>query len=478
MQNEMSTCKMPLFVDMDGTLVKTDLLVESALQLVKCRPWLILWMLIWLVLGGKMRLKSEIARRTSLPIETLPFQPQLIDYLKEEAQEGRRIVLATAAHRDVAEEVALHMGLFSGVLASDEQVNLKGGEKLKAILSETGPNNFAYAGNARSDLLVWREAAHALVVNPVMGLTSAARSSCAVVEVFDDRPAAWRCWVQATRVYQWMKNLLVFVPVLTSHAFSFDAVWQAICAFLAFGLVASATYIMNDLWDLSSDRMHPRKRRRPFAAGNLPVVHGMLAATGLLFGGVVIAATVSGLFLLVVLAYLAVTMVYSLHLKSYVLIDVILLASLYTIRIIAGAVAINVAMSSWLLAFSIFVFLSLALVKRVSELDAVLESGLESAAGRDYDVADRDILNAMGVAAGYLSVLVLALFIDSSEIQGKYSHSFLLWLLCPCFLYWISRIWLKTKRGEMHDDPLVYSVRDRASWVVLFAMLAITLLAI
>ena len=280
------------------------------------------------------------------------------------------------------------------------------------------------------------------------------------------------------RLYQWSKNILLGVPVLTAHAFDLRSLGAVMIAFVAFGCIASATYLLNVLIDLHADRRHPQKCRRPFAAGDLSLSTGLVVMGVLLGAGIALAAFQSLSFLLMVLAYLALTLGYSLFLKSLVLLDVLVLAALYTVRIMAGAVAIQVQMSSWLLAFSMFTFLSLALVKRGSELVTMERISRGAASDRDYRVSDYNMVTTMGVAAGYLSVVVLALFVDSPQGRAAYARPGLLWLLCPLMLYWVSRLWIKTGRGQMHDDPLMFSLRDRTSWMVVAAMVLVVLAAI
>jgi 4-hydroxybenzoate polyprenyltransferase len=467
----------PLFVDLDGTLMKSDLLVESALALIRQSPLAVVLIFLW-VLRGKAYLKARIAERVKLETDALPLQADFVAYLKAEHEAGRPLHLATASHVGPAQAIADRLGIFQSVLASDELRNLRGKAKLAAILEKTGGEAFDYAGNATVDYPIWEKARHAIVVNPGPGVERGARQRAEVSRVFDDRPPAWKVWTKETRLYQWLKNLLLGVPLLTSHAFTSAHLWSVGLAFVAFGLVASATYMLNDLLDLASDRRHPRKSARPFAAGNLSIVTGCLGMFVMLAAGLVLAACVSLPFLAALVAYLFLTLSYSLYFKTYVLIDVILLASLYTVRIIAGGVAIQVEISSWLLAFSMFTFLSLALVKRGSELVAMEKLSRKGAKGRDYQLGDSQAIVSMGIAAGYMSVLVLALYVDSPNIANSYQNAKLLWLLCPLMLYWVSRLWIKTTRGEMHDDPLLYSLRDRGSWIIFGSMTAVTLMAI
>ncbi len=467
----------PLFVDLDGTLIKTDLLAESALALVKQAPWMIFVMPFWL-LRGKAHLKARIAERVSLENDTLPLQNEFVAYLQAQHASGRTIHLATASDACLAQPIAKRLGIFQSVLCSDGKNNLRSEVKLAAILKITNGAPFDYAGNAHADFPIWASARQAIVVNPGSGVIRGARQRTEVSQIFDDRPPLWRIWLKQTRLHQWMKNLLIGVPLLTSHAFNVSNLAAIALAFIAFGLVASATYMLNDLLDLASDRKHPRKCRRPFAAGNLGIVPGCIGMTLLLLGGLLLSASISLWFLLALLSYLALTLSYSLYFKSYVLIDVILLALLYTVRIIAGAIVISVDISSWLLAFSMFTFLSLALVKRAAELVTMEKLAREAAKGRDYRLDDAQAISSMGISAGYLAVLILALYVDSPAVSDHYSHPRLLWLLCPLMLYWTSRLWIKTSRGEMHDDPLVFSLRDRGSWIVCVAMAFVTLIAI
>lgn len=460
----------PLFVDLDGTLIKTDLLVESALRLLKRSPLSLLAILFWLIRGGKAGLKAEIAQRIKLDAALLPLQNDFLDFLRKEAGNGRAVYLATASDSAMAEPISRRLGFFTALLASTPSNNLKGKRKLEAILSITGGDPFDYAGNAHADMPVWAAARRALVVNPDPGVAAIARARFNVQHVFDDRPPALRTWVRAVRLYQWLKNLLLFVPLLTAHAFTGTALVTMALGFTAFGCVASATYLLNDLLDLDSDRRHPRKSKRPFASGDLSPILGVLAMLVLLAMGLTLAATLSMPFFLSALAYLILTLSYSLYFKAYVLLDVLLLAGLYTVRIIAGALAIGVSISFWLLAFSIFAFLNLALVKRCSELKAMESQARTATSGRDYRLADLGILSSMGIAAGYISVLVLALYVDNPDVRNTYSNPLLLWLLCPFMMYWVSRLWIKTSRGEMNDDPLLYSLRDRASWIIFVAM--------
>jgi 4-hydroxybenzoate polyprenyltransferase len=460
----------PLYVDLDETLCRTDLLWEALFVLLKTQPFRVLLLPFWL-LRGKAHFKTQLAQHVNLNPALLPYHEELLEFLREEARGGRRLVLATAAPGPWAARVAEHLGVFSGVLATSADRNLSGDRKLAAITSDCRDEQFDYAANAACDLAIWGKAREAILVNASAIVQARARSRGNVGRTFAGPKSRAMSYVKAMRAHQWLKNLLIFVPLLTAHAWYSAAAWYyTILGFVAFSLVASSLYILNDLLDLGMDRAHPRKRLRPFAAGDLPLSHGVWLFALLLATGLASGALVSWLFCAVLLAYAAITSAYSFHLKTYTLIDVLLLAALYTVRVIAGAVAISVPPSFWLLAFSMFTFFSLALLKRFTELLALKELNVAATRGRDYSLTDLALLANMGAASGYVAVLVLALFINSPDVATRYTHPYALWLLCPLFLYWISRLWLKAGRGEMHDDPVVYAVKDRGSRYVVLGM--------
>lgn len=470
----MASNDIPLYVDLDGTLTYSDLLLESLFALLRLNP-LMLFLLPWWLLKGKANLKTQIAQRVDIDVINLPYHLPFLEFLKAEHARGRPLILATAAAHRYAVQVARHLGIFADVLASDAAYNLTGDAKRDAILAHNQARPFDYAGNERRDVAIWRRARAALVVNASDGVVGAATRATRVQQVFDRPPGGMLSYLGALRPHQWLKNLLLFVPLLTAHQWAnHAALGHLLLAFLAFGLAASSVYILNDLLDAQTDRLHPRKRARPFASGTVPMMHGLLLVPLLAIAGLLIAALVSREFMGLLLVYLLLTTSYSLYFKSHALVDVLLLAGLYTLRVIAGAIAIQVPLSFWLLAFSVFLFFSIALLKRCTEL-RTLDA---STAGRDYHVGDLSDLRAMGITSGYIAVLVFALFINSPEVAERYSQPRLLWLSCPALLYWISRVWIKQGRGEMHDDPLMFALRDPASWAVLIALVGVVFVSV
>lgn len=454
----------PLCVDLDGTLTPVDTLHESLLALAKQSPRALFAVPGWLA-QGKAAFKREISARVGIDASTLPYHAPLLDWLRSEQRSGRQLVLATASNTATAQAVAAHLGLFSDVIATDDGENLSGEGKRRALVARFGERGYDYVGNDHVDEAVWQSARQAIVV----GSPALAARAAALAEpgpVFAPARASLRLWIKAMRLYQWVKNVLVFVPALLAHGITQPAVLlNAVLAFIAFGLCASSVYLVNDLFDLAADRRHKRKRFRPFASGALTARSGVIAAGLLLAGAITIAALVNPLFCAVLALYYGVTWTYSLVLKRKALVDVMTLAGLYTVRIIAGAAATQIAPSFWLLAFSMFLFLSLGIVKRYTELDDAREG--TAPAGRGYGAGDLPLLQSLGTASGYSAIVVLALYVNSADSQALYRHWQGLWLICPLLLFWISRIWMLTTRGRMHDDPIIFALRDRISLAVI-----------
>jgi 4-hydroxybenzoate polyprenyltransferase/phosphoserine phosphatase len=453
----------PLCVDLDGTLVLTDLLLESLVLLIKRNPLYVFVVPFWL-LRGKSVLKAEIAARVTLNPAALPYNKEFLGWLQSQRAAGRSLWLCTAANQRLAEGVASHLGLFDGVLASDHSVNLSGEAKAAQLVERFGERGFDYCGNERKDLAIWRRARGAVVVQGGARLEQDAAGLSQVVRTFSTRTRPLRAMIRALRPHQWAKNVLILVPLLAAHRVSDPGSMLAgLLAFVAFSLCASSVYLVNDLLDLEADRAHPRKSKRPFAAGDLSLLAGLALAPCLLAVAVIIAAFLPQKFWLVLGTYYALTCAYSFGLKGLVLVDALALAGLYTLRIIAGSAAVAVPLSFWLLLFSVFLFLSLAFVKRFAELEGLRRQQRLRAAGRGYHVEDLSLLQSLGTAAGYLSVLVLALYINSPEIEPLYSRPKVIWILCVLMLYWISRVWMMAQRGLMHDDPVVFALKDRQS---------------
>lgn len=466
----------PLVVDLDGTLIHADLLHESALKLLRSRPLSALAIPLWLA-TSKAHLKRQIARRVHLEIESLPYNAELLDLLRSERAAGRHVVLCTASDEVYAQAVAGHLGLFDEVIASDGEQNFSAAKKANRLVERFGERGFDYAGNSQDDLPVWKRARRAILVNAASPVSSEAKRSAAVHREIKSPKAGLRVWLKAIRLHQWLKNLLILLPLAASYQFgNLQLVWQALLAFVAFGLCASSIYILNDLMDLESDRAHPRKSARPFASGQLSVPQGLTAAAALLVASFAIALTGRPEFMMWLGVYFALTLAYTFFLKAKVLVDCITLGGLYTLRIVAGCAAVGLPLSFWFLAFSLFLFLSLAFLKRYSELLVVSKLGRAEARGRGYVASDLPIVQSMGIAAGFTSVLVLALYINGDTVSRLYRHPEVLWLTIPIHLYWVSRMWMQAQRGNMHDDPVIFALQDRYS-LICGGLFVLTLLA-
>lgn len=453
----------PLVVDLDGTLIHSDMLHESALRVFRDSPFEALRMPFFLI-KGKAFLKHYLASRSDFDPLTLPYNEELLEWLRQQRVAGRRLVLCTASDSKFADLVAGHLGIFDEVIASDGVLNVSGEHKAAVLVQRFDHHGYDYAGNSYKDLPVWSHAHKAVVVNGSSELVKKAQNISNVERVFPKKPIGFFSWCRALRIHQWMKNLLLFIPLFAAHDLVNGPAWVSlILAFVAFSLCASSVYIANDLLDLESDRRHPRKRNRPFASGLVPAWMGVLVAPLLLIASLSVAALVGERFLFWLTFYFVLTCAYSWVFKRLILIDCLTLAILYTLRIIAGGAAVGHDLSLWLLAFSVFLFLSLAFVKRYAELEVQLLSGKKKIHGRGYNTSDASLIQTMGIVAGYSSVLVLALYLNSDAVLRLYAAPELIWGAVPVMLFWVSWMWMQAHRGKMHDDPLVFAIKDRAS---------------
>lgn len=468
------------FVDLDGTLIATDCLWETFLLFLKTNPLNGLIAVWWLLSGGKAHLKDSIAKKVELHPALLPYNQEVIDFIKIQKGLGATIVLATATNKIIANQIAEHIGLFDDVIASDETTNVRGSTKKELLTNYANGQEFLYYGNSTVDLPVWAGCEHAIVVTSSNSLVHKALTKSKNVHHIVIKSSFFPALIKQMRVYQWVKNSLIFIPLFLAHKVSPQLWVDGLLAFFAFGFAASSVYVVNDLLDLESDRQHHRKKNRPFASGVLSIPFGMALFPILL----IISFAISGVFLpplftMFLGIYLVITTLYSFVLKKIVMIDVLTLSWLYTHRVFAGAVATDTPISPWLLLFAIFLFLSLAFVKRYSELLVAVEQNKTKASGRGYFTSDSPFIASVGPVSGYLSVFVFFLYVNSPEVVSLYSFPMLLWLVGPLLLYWISRIWIITIRGNMHDDPIVFTMKDPVSYFIgICTFLIVTLASI
>lgn len=453
-----------LVVDLDGTLLRSDMLYECLWSAMGNDGWATL-RAVARIGDGRAAFKRALVELSDVDVGTLPFDADVVARAKAWRADGGRVILATASDQHLADKIAAHLGLFDEVYGSDGTRNLKGPEKA-AFLRDHLPDGFTYMGDSAADLAVWEHAERAISVGASAKVVAALDAGQTPAEHLP-RDAPPRALLRAIRPQQWLKNLLVAVPLIADPGHGWGALLPTIGAFLALSFAASAGYLINDLLDLKDDRSHPRKRGRPFAAGTLSTEIGTKAIPLLLALSVVTSLLVTPALLGTVALYFAATVIYSVKLKQHTLIDICLLAFLFTLRIIAGGVAIGTGLSVWLLAFSMFIFYALAAVKRLAELTDS-ETATRETSRRGYIAEDRRIVSQMAITSGYLAVLVLALYVDEPTTQAKFGAPWLLWGVCPLLIFWISRMVLKADRGLMHDDPMIFAVTNSTSrWVIL-----------
>jgi len=458
----------PLVVDLDGTLIASDLLIETAFAELGRRPHS-LYDILTALSRGKAALKHRLAEPADFDPSTLPYDPEVLALIRRAKAEGRPVYLASASHRRLVESIARHLGEFTGWFASDETTNLAGARKAHQLVEAFGERGFDYVGNDAADVAVWGKAAKAYAIRAPYGVRRKLTRTGLDVEHLPFQRVTWRTWLRMLRVHQYAKNALVFLPLLTAHVFTPEAVLQAVLAFFAFSLCASSIYILNDLVDLKDDRGHRTKCRRPLASGAIPLMHGVIAIPLLFLGAVALGAAVSLPFLGVLLGYFALTTAYSFALKRIMIVDVLTLAGLYSIRVISGAVATGISVSEWLLAFCMMIFMSLALIKRYVELAARRDACLPDPTSRDYKLSDLDIVAALAAAAGLNAVTVFTLYIASDDVNQLYTRPQLLWLVGPLLMYWIARAMMLAGRRQMDDDPVVFAMKDKVSLATIAA---------
>lgn len=463
---EMTGDAVPLIVDVDDALIRGDLLVEGLARLLAAAPLNLCLLPFWLG-AGRAALKRRVASAVTLPPDTLVFNPAVLETIDSARNEGRPVYLASASDELCVAPLADRVGA-DGYFASDGKENLAGAAKAQKLVARFGAQGFDYVGNEWRDLAVWRQARRAIAVDAAPRLAAEVRKIDPDALFLPRTGGRLQDYLKALRPLHWVKNILVFAPLIAAQIplSDFASYGLALIAFVALSACASGTYLLNDILDLPHDRQHETKRRRPLASGRIPLIRALALGFVLIIGALAVAAAAAWDLAALVGLYLLVTWSYSLYLKRKIFIDVVALASLYTIRVLAGAAAVTVAVTPWFLGFSIFLFLALAIVKRQRELHGLGQVGQERTSGRAYFVEDLPVLAALAGSSSFAAIVVLALFISSPEVADTYARPELLWLLCPFLTYWLGRMVLLANRGAIHDDPIVFAVRDKASWLV------------
>ena len=452
----------PLIVDLDGTLIRSDLLIESAFAYLGSHPTSA-HRLVGALRNGKAALKTFIAQETQIDVSALPYDADVIALVESARSNGRKVFLASASNERYVEAVSNHLGLFDGWFASDATTNLSGKNKADLLISHFGEGGFDYIGDNEVDLPVWSVSRDRIAVRPSSAVRRKLKALDERAQVIEPKGGSMRAWRKLLRLQQWAKNALVFVAMVTAHHFDLVSIAQGVCAFFAFSLAASSIYIVNDLVDINADRAHPTKKGRPLAAGTVSLMQAMFVSCGLLVGAIGLSLFLPPLFTGTLLAYLALTTAYTFSLKRKMMVDVVTLAGLYTIRVMAGAAAIGVPVSEWLLGFSILIFTSLALIKRYIELAARLDADLPNPSNRNYQKSDLNIVATLAASSGFNAVTLVALYISSPTVATLYSHPAALWLICPILMYWLSRALIMAHRRFIDDDPVAFALRDRNS---------------
>lgn len=467
-----------LCIDLDGTLIYSDAFIESILLFLKKYPYLILHIFFWF-LKGKVYLKNKIYAKVSIDASSLPYNFELIEYIKEEKNKGRKVYLATASHISVAQSVDTYLNLFDDILATDKKgKNLKSANKRDRLVELFGKGNYDYAGDCSADYKVWDSSNAAIIVSDDLSFINKVKSKYTVAKIFTRKHNKFKLLIKQIRVYQWVKNLLIFLPLFLAHEILNDVkLTNTLIAFFSFSISASFVYVLNDLLDLNSDRKHPNKKNRPLASGRFAIKTGIVLVPILAFIGLLSALYVSINFTIVLTLYIILTTAYSFKFKKEPILDIIILAMLFTSRIIAGSTASEVYLSVWIMAFSMFFFLNLAIIKRYAELLLMKNSNRLKTEGRGYHVEDMSLLQSLGSASAFISVLVIVLYINSEQSLNLYSQSNILWLIAPLLLYWIIRLWHITVRGKMTDDPIIFTGKDKVSYIIFLAIFILVYIA-
>jgi 4-hydroxybenzoate polyprenyltransferase len=465
----------PLIVDLDGTLINTDLLHESSVTLFK-KSIIQFLQSITVLLKGKAKFKNFIAEKVDIDISLLPFNKDFLDWLSTQ-KDNRKLILCTGSNEKYAKKISKYLNLFDEVIASNKEHNMVGLKKAEILVDKFGKGNFQYAGNSHKDIPVWIVSDGAIVVNGSNALINKIKNKVNIVNIFNGPPINIKQWLKALRAHQWLKNLLLFAPMIAAHMVTDLNSWiQVFIGFISFSFCASSIYLINDIIDLENDRAHPRKRKRPFASGSIPFVYGLFLLPVLICSSFFIGSILGNNFIFWLTIYLVLTLLYSFVLKPYILIDVITLAMLYTIRIIAGAATLNLLLSPWILAFSILLFVSLAFVKRYAELEIQIFNEDIKIKGRGYMTSDASLIQSIGTASSFASILVFILYLNSPEIKVLYEFPEFVWLCIPVLIFWQSWMWLNAHRGQMHDDPIMFAVKDITS--ILSGLIFISILLI
>lgn len=466
-----------LVVDLDGTLLKTDLLHESFWSAVK-NNWKILFSLLFIIRHGKAAIKEYLQLNSSLNISLLPFDDKVIAYIKLFRKKGGRTVLATGSNCVFAKRISDYLKLFDEVYGSDSNINLVGRTKASFLNNKFGPNKFEYMADSVADLDIWKISKKNITVNASSHLSKAVEKLGTPCEHLVTNKRSIYYYIDLARPHQWIKNILVFLPMLASQQISAPNLFNSLMAFIAICVAASSTYIINDLLDISSDRQHQRKRFRALACGSASIKNAFYVALTLLIGNIIFMVFMGSKFAVFIAIYYILTTIYSIRIKNILLLDIFFLAGLYTLRLVLGGVATDIVVSIWLFSFSIFFFLSLAAVKRQGELVNLASRGLNIPLGRGYHIDDLPIISTSALCSGYASIIIMLLYINSPQVLNVFTDPVPLWCICAILLFWITRLVLVAQRGFMSDDPIIFASKDRITQICFLVIVCCLTLSI
>ncbi len=469
----------PLCVDLDGTLIKTNSLFEALLIALKKNP-----LRVFPLVGACFQSKAHVKHLLGEYIKDEPhswlYNEELIAFLRDEHSKERTLILATASDHAIATSIAQELGIFDEVIASTVFAPVNASTKYKVLQQRFGKTSFSYAGNSHADLSVWNIAASAVLVHTPKRIASLVQKSCRVEAEFPlPETRTLKNIIREIRIHQWLKNLLLFIPPIMAHQIHHPYIFlQTTAGFFSFSFLASSMYIMNDLLDMHADRTHETKRMRPIALGTISAQDAIKIALLLVSASIALALFIlPPAFLFVLLAYIVINALYSLRLKKVPYIDITVLASLYVLRIIAGGAATNIPTSVWLFFFAGCFFFYLASLKRVIEL-LHLKQPQDIAPGRGYRKQDTAFLIRLGVAFSILSLVILGMYVGSTNVTHLYARPYLLLALLPLLALWMIRMWHLALAKKLPDDPVLFTSKDAISYGIGVAIIAVLGMAI
>lgn len=468
--------QIPLCVDLDYTVLATDILTEQIIRFVQKNPLNIL-IIFWFLLFGKHHLKKKLNEKVEIAPNELPYRRETLDFLNAEREKGRKLILITASLHQIGEKVNKYLGIFDEVYGTKNNTNLRGKNKAKFLIETFGEKGFDYLGDSRYDIPIWKKANKSYIVSNAPSLIKKVSRFNNFGKIIQVPKITLLSIIKQLRIHQWVKNLLVFLPMVMAHSFNQEKSMLGFIAFFAFCSISSAVYVLNDIFDLPFDRIHPNKKKRPLACGSITINQAIILFVFMLSLGLLLSSSLSSIFLLIAISYILLNLLYSFYFKSIYILDIFLLTFFYSIRIYAGGIATHIQVSKWLLAFSVFFFLSLASLKRYAEIVNLSDSPSKEQLGRPYTLSNSILTLLIGVVSAFAAVLVFILYINSDVVVMFYQNPKFLWLLAFGLLYWLLFLWDIANKGKMHYDLIIEALTNKVSLGIIGFMFMMWLLA-